>query len=271
MSQKKGVSIVLPTYNRAHMIKAAIDSVLAQTYTNFELIIIDDGSTDETEQMIAGYQDERIHYYKLEQNGGQAKARNYGIAKARYDLIAFEDSDDIWHPMKLEKQMKALSEVKDKVGMVYHKLKYEIEDYGTLILPKGENEKRSGDIFAQLLWDNMIGMPTLLVRKCCIEDVGGFDESLECLEDYDLVLRIAKKYEAIFVDEILLDAGFSTTGVSGNTYNDIIVSCRLIQKYKEDYLMTNTLNHRLEHVLDLAEKLGIKEKIIPLLERIMLG
>lgn len=124
-------------------------------------------------------------YHKLAQNGGQSKARNYGIAHAKYDVIAFEDSDDIWYPTKLEKQMAALQNADDTVGMVYHKLKYEIKDYGTLILPKDGDEKRSGDIYAQLLWDNMIGMPTLLVRKSCLEEVGGFDEEMECLEDYD--------------------------------------------------------------------------------------
>lgn len=269
--EHQSVSIILPTYNRAHIIKKSIDSVLAQTYTDFELLIIDDGSTDETEQVIAEYQDSRIVYHKLPQNGGQSKARNYGITQAKYDVIAFEDSDDIWYPTKLEKQMDILMKADASVGMVYHKLKYEIEDYGTLILPKGEDEKRSGDIYAQLLWDNMIGMPTLLVRKCCLEEAGGFDEEMECLEDYDLVLRIAKHYQTVFMDEILLDAGFSTTGVSGRTYDDIIASCRLLQKYKADYLATNTLNHRLEHVLNLSEKLGVQEKIIPLLEKIMQG
>lgn len=85
------------------------------------------------------------------------------------------------------------------------------------------------------------------------------------------MLRIAKRYQAVFLDEVLLDAGFSTTGVSARTYDDIIASCRLLQKYKTDYLATNTLNHRLEHVLSLSERLGIQEKIVPLLEKIMQG
>lgn len=264
-----GVSIILPTYNRANTLGNAIHSVLAQSFRDYELIIVDDGSTDETEELVKQYEDERIIYHRLESNAGQSKARNQGIRMARYDYIAFEDSDDLWHPEKLKIQMNVMEKADDAVGMVYHKLKYEIDGYGTLILPKGETEKRSGDIYAQLLWENMIGMPTLLVKKACLDEIGGFDESLECLEDYDLVLRLARKYHAVFIDEVLLDAGFSTSGVSSRTYDDIIASCRLISKYKKDYLETNTLNHRLEHILSLAEKLEIKEQVIGLLENIM--
>lgn len=199
------VSIVLPTYNRAGKIGNAIESVLRSTYPYFELLIIDDGSVDETETVVSSYQDKRIKYYKMSQNGGQSKARNYGMQISQYDYIAFEDSDDLWRPEKLELQMRAILSADADVGFVYHKLRYDLGEGRSFIIPdeKVPDENRGGGIYAQLLWDNLVGMPTLLVKKECIKAVGYLDESLQSLEDYDFALRLAQRYKAIFLDEIL--------------------------------------------------------------------
>lgn len=269
--KRNWVSIILPTYNRAKEITDSIKSVLAQTYQEFELLVIDDGSTDETEEVVRAIQDDRIRYMKLEQNSGQGAARNCGISQAAYDYIAFQDSDDKWHPQKLEKQMNVLKDASPEVGMVYHKMRYQFENIGTIVAPD-ENiplEQKSGNIYKQLLWNNMIGTPTLLVKRECLEEVGIFDESMKSLEDYDLVLRIAKKYEAIFVDEILLDATLIEGGVSSNSGQHVLASCILVEKYKKDYLATNTLNHRLENILDAAAEIGIQEQVVQLLEKIL--
>jgi len=166
MQSEIPVSIVLPTYNRAGKVGKAVESVLAQTYPYFELIVVDDGSTDDTEQIIRSYHDDRIVYYKMQQNGGQSKARNCGMQMAQYDYIAFEDSDDLWRARKLEKQMKQILSDKN-AGFCYHKLRYDMGAGQSITLPDERiaSEKKSGDIYAQLLWDNMIGMPTLLVKK----------------------------------------------------------------------------------------------------------
>lgn len=271
MMEQEYVSIVLPTYNREKKVGKAIESVLQQTYPYFELLVIDDGSTDQTEQVVHAYEDERIQYHKMPQNGGQSRARNYGMQLAKYDYIAFEDSDDLWHPKKLELQMQAMKEAGENAGFCYHKLKYDLGEgrYFTLPDEKIALEKKSGDIYAQLLWDNLVGMPTLLLKKECLEEIGNLDEQMNCLEDYDFALRLARKYQAVFVNEILLDAEFSTTGVSGNSHQYLIASCILIQKYKKDYLATETLNHRLEIILRDAKELGIEAQIIGLLEKVM--
>lgn len=131
-------------------------------------------------------------------------------------------------------------------------------------------ENKSGDIYRQLLWDNLVGMPTVLIKKECVEAVGGMDESLHCLEDYDFALRIAKKYKAIFLDEIYVDANYSVTGVSGGDNSQyLIASCMLLAKYKADYLATDTFNHRLEVILRDADRLGVTEKIVQLLEKLL--
>lgn len=269
--EKEYVSIVLPTYNREKKIGKAIESVLKQSYPYFELLVIDDGSTDGTWQVVNSYKDERLQYHKLPQNGGQSKARNYGMQIAKYDYIAFEDSDDLWRPEKLERQMQALLQADENVGFCYHKLKYDMGEGRYFIMPdeKVMLEKKSGDIYAQLLWDNLIGMPTLLMKRECLAAIGYMDEQMSCLEDYDFALRLAQKYRAVFVDEVLLDAEFSTTGVSGNSDQYLIASCILIQKYKKDYLATDTLNHRMEIILRDAEALGIKTQMIQLLEKVL--
>lgn len=265
------VSIVLPTYNRAVEIKQSIQSILEQTYRQFELIIVDDGSTDDTEQVVQEFQDNRIKYYRLPENGGQCKARNYGMKQARYDYIAFQDSDDRWHPDKLELQMSALSDAPPEAGFAYSKFRYVIEGMEEIILPKEDVpvERKSGWIFEQLLWDNMVGMPTLIIKKECLEKAGYLDETLKSLEDYDFALRLSQYYQGVFVDKILLDAGFSATGVSSNGVQALLASCMLVQKYKRDYIETDLLMRRLEAILKDAEKMGMTEQIVPLLEKMV--
>jgi glycosyltransferase involved in cell wall biosynthesis len=272
MRNSEPVSIILPTYNRAQKVGKSIESVLKQTYTYFELLVIDDGSTDQTEEVVNSYKDKRVRYYRLLENGGQSKARNQGIKFAQYDYLAFEDSDDLWRPGKLEAQMCAMKKADKNVGMIYHKFRYDLGEGRSMILPdeKLEAEKKSGDIYAQLLWDNLVGMPTVLIKKECVAEVGGMDESLHCLEDYDFALRIAKKYRAIFLDEIYLDAEYSVTGVSGgDSAQYLIASCMLLGKYKADYLATNTFNHRVEIILRDAEGLGVQEQIVKLMENML--
>ncbi len=109
------ISVVIPSYNRATLIGRAIESVLQQTYSNIEIIVVDDASTDETESVVKRIKNDKLHYIKLKKNGGACKARNVGIRASKGEYIAFLDSDDIWNTDKLEKQMKILQEKKAKV------------------------------------------------------------------------------------------------------------------------------------------------------------
>lgn len=271
---KPQVSIIIPTYNRAYILSRAIDSVLAQTYDNFELIIVDDGSTDNTRELVDSYKDSRICYYYTKLNNGASAARNFGIEKATCDYIAFEDSDDAWHPTKLQRQMELmLSDLTCDYGFVYHKIAYDMGEGRTAILPSEQVplEAKSGDIYKQMLLDNLVDCPALLVKKSCLNEVGVFDTSLKALEDYDLALRLAARYKAGFIDEVLLDSTFSYTGVSGNSINYLLASCSIVAKYKSDYISTGTLNHRLEIILRDAEALGLKNQFVSLLEKIMVS
>lgn len=113
------VSVIIPTYNRAHTLPASIDSVLCQTYDNLEVIVVDDGSTDGTEIFVRGLADSRVRYIKNSGNHGPAAARNLGVRRAEGEYVAFQDSDDEWRPDKLEKQMPLLLEPLEKTDLVY--------------------------------------------------------------------------------------------------------------------------------------------------------
>ena len=265
------VSVILPTYNRKNELKASIDSVLNQTYTDYELIIVDNGSTDDTYNHISKYlSDDRIRYY-YKQNGGVSSARNYGISKANGEYIAFQDSDDIWHKDKLEKQVLKLDELKD-YGLVYGRIGYKYNnDY--MVVPSDEMlfEQNDGDIYADLLYKNVIGCPCLMVRKECVESVGGFDEKFPALEDYDYALRLSKKYKAAFIDDVLVEASIMNTGVSSNALNHILASCKILGKYKDDLLRLNIFNHKIEVILYDAKMLGIEDKIEKFMEMAVLN
>jgi len=113
------VSIILPTRNRCHLIRGAVESVLNQTFSDIEVIIVDDGSTDKTAQVVTNLNDRRIRYERLNESRGAPVARNIGISLAKGEYIAFQDSDDEWLPQKLEKQMQAFEVSKPEVGVIY--------------------------------------------------------------------------------------------------------------------------------------------------------
>ncbi len=208
LEQSPFVSVILPTYNRASELGKAMQSVLDQTYENLELIVVSDGSTDETEQVVKAFQDPHVRYICSEKNGGLAYARNLGIREAKYDLLAFHDDDDLWKPEKLEDQIRELLRSDLNTGFCYCEMSYIMLDGKTIhIVPRREISivRKRGYLYPELLRRNIIGGPTLLVRKECFEEVGLFDESLAIFEDWDMVLRLSKQYDAAFVAEPLYD------------------------------------------------------------------
>lgn len=233
---------------------------------------MDDGSTDETKTVVASCKDPRIRYFFTSINSGAGAARNFGIKNAAEDsdFIAFEDSNDQWHRDKLEKGLEAFEKDPD-AGFCYHKIRYDMGKGYSAILPDERIplEKKSGDIYAQLLYDNMVDCPAMLIKRELVRELGGFDESLKALEDYDLALRMAKRKRALFVDKVLLESTYSTTGVSGNSVNYLISSCRILAAYKEDYLATKTFDHRMEIILRDAKSVGVEEQIVELMSKLL--
>ena len=263
------ISVVIPLYNKEKQIAKTLQTVLNQTYQNFEIVIVNDGSTDGSVEEVLRISDSRIRLVNQE-NGGVSAARNRGIDEAKGEYIAFQDSDDIWIADKLERQMK-LFEFDEQLDFVYSKLRYKIDDTHSMILPdeRISYDNKIGNIYNQLLWDNLIPFSSLVVKKNRLNAVGKMDNSFSALEDYDFVLRIAKNYKAGFVDEVLVEAAISSDGISSNSYNYLISSCKLLGKYKNDYIKTETFNHRVEIILQDAQKVGIYEQILKMLELVL--
>ena len=264
------VSIVVPTYNRRNVIERAVNSILRQTYPFFEIIIVDDGSTDGTADVIAGIQDQRIRYIPLQENQGVAHARNTGIQEAKYDYIAFLDSDDEWMPEKLELQMKKMTDPSNEFGLVYCRMGGLHRDgKRRFVCPPEEwvKEILEGDLFYPLLGQNVIGTPAMLVRRECLEQTGGFKESLHCLEDWELVLRIARKFKIGFVDRILVEVYKSEGSVSSNIPWYLITRCYMVSLYRAEFTKTGILERTKEEILKVAQNNNLYEEIKELLTR----
>lgn len=261
------VSIIIPTYNRADVLAASIQSVLQQTYTDFELLIIDDGSTDNTDMVVESIDDKRIRYLKMPENKGVAAARNEGIRQARYNYIAFQDSDDYWKPEKLEKQMNLLTQ-RSEIGLLYCPYECQKAD-GTIILVPDNNippEEKQGNIYPYMLLRNTIGTPCVLVRRQCLEKSGFFCESLTCLEDWELFLRIAGDYEIAFQEEPMVLVNLSKNGVSHNISGYYGARCYMLAKHKEALLRYGIFQDVTKDILESAEKLGILAQVSRMLQ-----
>lgn len=196
------VSVIIPTYNRATLLPRALDSVALQTSRCGEVIVVDDGSTDATAALLEQQAERgRMNLRVFRQNNkGPGAARNLGIEMAKYPFIAFLDSDDHWHKRKLELQYPSLSESRHfRVSHTFEKWLRK----GTHLNQKKIHIPRQGDIFSHCLRLCGVGMSTVLIEKKLLQQVGCFDESLRCCEDYDLWLRISCRYPFLLVDKPL--------------------------------------------------------------------
>ena len=181
------VSVIIPTYNRREMVREAVDSVLAQTYRNFELTIVDDGSDDGTPEVLAKY-GEALQVC-TQPNLGVAAARNRGVLCATGLYLAFLDSDDLWLPRKLEAQMAFMQ--KNPWAQICQTEETWFR-HGVRVNPRMKHRKPSGDIFRPSLELCLVSPSAVMMTRRLFDAVGGFDETFTACEDYDLWLRIAK-------------------------------------------------------------------------------
>jgi len=228
------VSVIIPTYNRARLIKRAIQSVLNQTYQDFEIIVVDDGSTDNTEEVVKSFNDPRIRYIRHEKNKGTAAARNTGIKAARGKFIAFQDSDDEWLPEKLEKQMKVFENAPAKVGVVYTGF-WRIENNKKIYIPFSWVKQKEGNVHKELLKGNFIGLPTVLIKKECFRKGGMFDEKLPRFQDWELVIRLSKYYNFKCIDEPLVISYYTSDSISANNEALIKALKLILSKHFDDF------------------------------------
>lgn len=255
------ISVIIPTYNREKKLEKSIQSVIKQTYSNLEIIVVDDGSTDNTEHMIKGMQDKRIVYLKQASNQGVSVARNTGVMNATSDLIAFHDSDDYWHPDKLEKQMEYWKE-HPEYNMIYCGYLLHCMDGMRLPVPgEGVWGELEGDIYQTLLVNNTIGTPTILMRRDSFLKSGGFDINLNSLEDGEFVIRYSKQNQIGYVKECLVDAYQTAGGVSSNVGAAFETKCKIIAEHREELIKMGILDSSIQELFHLAQEAGFLEPV----------
>lgn len=202
MSNKPTYSIIVPTYNRENLLKRAIDSILSQTFRDFELIIIDDGSTDNTKEVVETYKDDRIIYIYKE-NGGINSARNRGLKVARGEYIAFCDSDDDWLPEKLEKHMKKYQE-DSEIKVVYELTGIVEKENGEEKIILARSDVCEGWCYKEVLEQGFLTSPTFLsCKKECFDKIGMLPMDLSNCEDDEFCFQLCKYFKVGLVKEIL--------------------------------------------------------------------
>jgi len=196
-------TVVIPTHNRWNLLKRAIESVLNQTFENFELIIVDDHSTDDTNSVVSSFSDPRVQYFINHRTKGACGARNVGIFSAKGEWVAFLDDDDVWLPEKLKYQYELIQNVKQTVGLVC--TDYAIFKEETLQKPKIIKNRPSGWMNNKLLYGGRIGcLSTTCVRSDILKSIKGFDERFPSNQDQDLWLRVAEISEFAHVPKTLV-------------------------------------------------------------------
>ena len=237
------ISVIIPTYNRGHLILNSIGSVLNQTYKNIEVLLIDDGSSDDTENIINNLEDKRIRYIKLNKNKGASNARNIGIKLASGKYISFQDSDDFYHYDKIEKQYKNL--IKKKSDFDFCKVNFYLNETYKVIFPLKSQEYNimRNKISSELCNGNFITTQSILVKTNVIRKYL-FDPNFQRLQDYDLVLRMVPNMKVSYTSKILVDLyrKKDSIGNSPKKYNESLnlilnkkydIKCNLESFYKQ--------------------------------------
>ncbi len=252
------VSVIIPTYNRAHLVGRAIRSVLNQTYHDFEIIVVDDGSTDNTEEVVKGFNDERMRYIRHKENKGGATARNTGIKAAKGEYIAFQDSDDEWLLKKLEKQMEVFKNASPEEGVVYAGF-WRIKKGKKTYTPSSEITRKEGNIHKALLKGNFVTTQAAVVKKECFEKAGMFDERLRRLQDWELWIRISKYYNFKYINEPLVVSYYTSDSISANPEAFSRALQLIVEKHHKDIRKDRKLLMR--HYFDIGTFLRLNGKM----------
>lgn len=213
------ISVIIPVYNREKTVKQAIESVLMQTVSDIEVIVVDDGSTDASELVIKSISDKRLQYVK-QKNSGACAARNKGIKIAKGQYIAFHDSDDIWHKKKLEKQMRIFKKYDPDV--VFCKLN-QIRNNGMVIQMPQKIEEGFLNPVKNLFG---IGTQTIIAKREVLRDFT-FDHSLPRFQEFELLYRISQKYSIYCLNEGLVDYYIGNDSISRNP-SKLYEACEII-------------------------------------------
>ena len=232
MQNEPLVSVIIPTYNRGRLILDSINSVLNQTYKNIELIVVDDCSTDDTEKTVKSIDDSRIKYIKLEKNSGACVARNKGIEISRGEFIAFNDSDDLWLPEKINSQLDFLYENNAEISFCKMECRTPANNF-IHNFPNIEFDRKIS--YKDLLKYNSASTQTIFGKSECFRNVM-FDTRMPRLQDWDEVLRLSQKYRIFYQNEILVNTFFQKDSISTHPEKAVLAMQKIFEKHKDAIL-----------------------------------
>jgi glycosyltransferase involved in cell wall biosynthesis len=229
------VSVIIPAYNRAKILPRAINSILSQTFQDFEIIVVDDCSKDNTDEVVRQYDDPRIRYTKHIQNKGGSAARNTGIKEARGEFIAFLDSDDEWLPNKLDKQINRFNQINGDCGLIYTYLEI-VDREGNFL--KNHCVDSDGEVLKDLLVANFIASTSsIIVKKKYMDQIGGFDTEMKSCQDWDLYIRLSQVCQIFCIPEPLTKhyVDESANRISNDKSSVIKGHLRIQEKFRQNY------------------------------------
>jgi len=238
---RPAVTVVIPTFNRAAIVVRAIRSVLGQTCQDWELIVVDDGSTDGTEQAVRSFSDNRIKYIRHDRNRRVSAARNTGIRCAQGEYVAFLDSDDEWLPETLQKELEVFRNSDPAVGLVYTG-KIILDERGNVL--KVRMPTKSGWVYDAMLDRHFVGSPSrVTIKKQVLDRVAGFDETFVNCQDFDLWLRVAKVSKIACVPYCLVKRYLLSDQMSASLRNICEGWERILTKYRSEMKSRTLARH----------------------------
>ena len=253
------ISVVIPVYNREATIKRSVESVLKQTYKNIEIIIIDDGSSDGTVEVLRELEqtEETVKIFIQDHRGANA-ARNLGIEKSKGEFIAFQDSDDEWLPDKLEKQLTYMVENNFEVSYCPFFL---YEDGKEIIIPENyqNSHKYEKNLLKTLKCHNVVSTQTLVIHRNVISDIGIFDENMPRYQDYEYVIRIVQKKRIGYVNKPLVKVYRTINSISNDNQKLKEAEIKLLTKHNNFFDMETCLKNRLKKSLNILDQDGLNK------------
>jgi cellulose synthase/poly-beta-1,6-N-acetylglucosamine synthase-like glycosyltransferase len=228
------VDIIIPAYNAAKYLPSAIESVIAQTFDDWKILLVDDGSTDDTREVISSFADrlgERLQYI-YQNNKGLPAARNTAIRNSTAEFLALLDADDVWLPSRLEESVKSF-EGRPQCGLSYGMIRYIDVEGKTSEWEDRRQKNAEGRIAAQIYMRKVnLPCPTVTFRRLCVAEVGLFDETMRATEDRDMWLRIALKYEVCFIERVIAHYRLSPTSMSTDLNRMLTAQLKFVEKHR---------------------------------------
>jgi glycosyltransferase involved in cell wall biosynthesis len=236
VSENPKASVVIACYNRAGLLQATIESVIAQTFRDYEVIVVDDGSTDETRELVASYGDKIRYYYQ--ENRGPSAARNYGVRQSRAPWIAIQDSDDLCTANHLE-TLYGYAREHPECGMVFGNGSYlgDTDRHRSTIIPATKSKRLAGDgvSLIDLFERSLVRLQAALISKSCYDAVGGHDESLRICMDLDLAFRLFMKYPVTYLDRTVFQYRRHEGNIGRDEELRLMENIRVIEKLVTEF------------------------------------